>query len=82
MPSQRQCSDRHGPARRAAAAAARAQAQASAAATDVEQANTLRETARAELAAVRLRRAQLAHAIAVLIGEPPSSLQLLPITSR
>lgn len=43
-----------------------------AAATDVEQANTLRQNARAQLAAVRLRRAQLAHAIAVLIGEPPS----------
>lgn len=43
-----------------------------AAATDVEQANTLRQNARAQLAAVRLQRAQLAHAIAVLIGEPPS----------
>jgi NodT family efflux transporter outer membrane factor (OMF) lipoprotein len=49
-----------------------------AAATDVEQADTLRETARAELAAVRLQRAQLAHAIAVLVGEPPSGFQLSP----
>lgn len=47
-----------------------------AAATDVEQADTLRETARAQLAAVRLQRAQLAHAIAVLVGEPPSRFQL------
>lgn len=43
-----------------------------AAATDVDQADTLRENARAQLAAVRLDRAQLAHAIAVLIGEPPA----------
>ena len=49
-----------------------------AAATDVEQADTLRENARAQLAAVRLQRAQLAHAIAVLVGEPPSQLQLAP----
>ena len=49
-----------------------------AAATDVEQANTLRETARAQLAAVQLQRAQLAHAIAVLVGEPPALFQLAP----
>lgn len=49
-----------------------------AASTDVEQANTLRETARAQLAAVQLQRAQLAHAIAVLVGEPPSLFQLAP----
>jgi NodT family efflux transporter outer membrane factor (OMF) lipoprotein len=47
-----------------------------AAATDVEQADTLRQNARAQLAGVRLQRAQLAHAIAVLIGEPPSSFSL------
>jgi outer membrane protein, multidrug efflux system len=49
-----------------------------AAATDVEQADTLRENARAQLAAVRLQRAQLAHAIAVVVGEPPSRFQLPP----
>jgi len=47
-----------------------------AAATDVDQADTLRQNARAQLAAVRLERAQLLHAIAVLIGEPPSLLSL------
>jgi outer membrane protein, multidrug efflux system len=49
-----------------------------AAATDVDQANTLRQNARAQLAAVRLERAQLEHAIAVLIGEPPSSFSMKP----
>jgi outer membrane protein, multidrug efflux system len=49
-----------------------------AAATDVEQADTLRQNARAELAAVRLQRAQLAHAIAVLVGEPPSRFTIAP----
>ncbi len=49
-----------------------------AAATDVDQADTLRENARAQLAAVRLQRAQLEHGIAVLIGEPPSSFALAP----
>ena len=52
--------------------------QAIAAATDVEQANTLRENARAQLAAVRLQRAQLAHAIAVLIGLPASQFSIAP----
>ncbi len=47
-----------------------------AAATDVEQADTLRQNARAQLAAVRLQRAQLAHAIAVLVGEPPSNFSI------
>ena len=49
-----------------------------AAATDVEQADTLRQNARAQLAAVQLQRAQLAHAIAVLVGEPPSTFRLAP----
>jgi NodT family efflux transporter outer membrane factor (OMF) lipoprotein len=49
-----------------------------AAATDVEQADTLRQNARAQLAAVRLQRAQLAHAIAVLIGAPASLFHLPP----
>jgi outer membrane protein, multidrug efflux system len=47
-----------------------------AAATDVEQADTLRQNARAQLAAVRLQRAQFAHAIAVLVGEPPSNFSI------
>jgi outer membrane protein, multidrug efflux system len=48
------------------------------AATDVDQADTLRENARAQLAAVRLERAQLEHAIAVLLGEIPSTFRLGP----
>jgi outer membrane protein, multidrug efflux system len=47
-----------------------------AAATDVDQADTLRQNARAQLAAVRLQRAQLEHAIAVLIGQPASTFTL------
>ncbi len=49
-----------------------------AAATDVEQADTLRQNARAQLAAVRLQRAQLAHAIAVMVGVPPSRFNIAP----
>ncbi len=48
------------------------------AATDVDQADTLRQTARAQLAAVRLERAQLEHAIAVLLGEVASGFALEP----
>ncbi|HUN26531.1 MAG TPA: efflux transporter outer membrane subunit [Steroidobacteraceae bacterium] len=47
-----------------------------AAATDVDQADTLRQSARAQLAAVRLQRAELEHAIAVLVGEAPSDFSL------
>jgi outer membrane protein, multidrug efflux system len=47
-----------------------------AAATDVDQADTLRQNARAQLAATRLQRAQLEHAIAVLLGTIPSSFSL------
>lgn len=47
-----------------------------AAATDVDQAETQRQNARAQLAAVRLERAQLEHAIAVLLGLPPSGFSL------
>jgi NodT family efflux transporter outer membrane factor (OMF) lipoprotein len=49
-----------------------------AAATDVDQAETQRQSARAQLAATRLHRAQLEHAIAVLLGKLPSSFQLAP----
>ena len=44
-----------------------------AAATDLDQSDTLRQNARAQLAATRLARARLEHAIAVLIGLPPSA---------
>jgi NodT family efflux transporter outer membrane factor (OMF) lipoprotein len=48
------------------------------AATDVDQADTLRQNARSQLAAVRLERAQLEHAIAVLLGQVPSLFRLDP----
>jgi outer membrane protein, multidrug efflux system len=48
------------------------------AATDVDQADTLRQNARAQLAGVRLDRAQLEHAIAVLLGRIPSGFSLEP----
>ncbi|MEA3181011.1 MAG: hypothetical protein QOI59_4534 [Gammaproteobacteria bacterium] len=48
------------------------------AATDVDQADTLRQNARSQLAAVRLERAQLEHAIAVLLGRVPSGFSLDP----
>ncbi|HEV7631805.1 MAG TPA: efflux transporter outer membrane subunit, partial [Steroidobacteraceae bacterium] len=47
-----------------------------AAATDVDQAETQRQNARAQAASVRLERAQLEHAIAVLLGKPPSDFSL------
>jgi multidrug efflux system outer membrane protein len=49
-----------------------------AAATDVDQADTLRQNARAQLASVRRERAQLEHAIAVLLGVMPSTFALEP----
>src|SRR6185312_84080 len=49
-----------------------------AAATDVDQAETQRQNARAQQAEVRLQRAQLEHAIAVLLGRPPASFALEP----
>jgi NodT family efflux transporter outer membrane factor (OMF) lipoprotein len=47
-----------------------------AAATDVDQADTLRQNARAQLASVRRDRAQLEHAIAVLLGVMPSTFEI------
>ncbi len=46
------------------------------AATDVDQADTLRQSARAQLASVRRDRAQLEHAIAVLLVVLPSTFGL------
>jgi len=43
---------------------------------DVEQADTQLASAQAQAIDVRLQRAQLEHAIAVLIGEPPAALSL------
>jgi outer membrane protein, multidrug efflux system len=48
------------------------------AATDVDQADTLRQNARSQLAAVNLERAQLEHAIAVLLGKVPAGFTLEP----
>ena len=48
------------------------------AAADVDQADTQRQNARAQLAAVRLERAQLEHAVAVLLGQVPSLFTLEP----
>lgn len=45
---------------------------------DVEQADTQLSSAQAQATDVQLQRAQLEHAIAVLIGEPPASLSLSP----
>jgi multidrug efflux system outer membrane protein len=47
-----------------------------AAAADVDQADTQRQNARAQLAAVRLERSQLEHALAVLLGQVPSVFTL------
>lgn len=49
-----------------------------AAATDVDQADTQRQNARAQLAGVRRDRAQLEHAVAVLLGVVPSTFTLAP----
>jgi NodT family efflux transporter outer membrane factor (OMF) lipoprotein len=49
-----------------------------AAATDVDQADTQRQVARAELSDVRLQRARFEHAIAILLGVPPALFTLEP----
>ncbi|HTY92616.1 MAG TPA: efflux transporter outer membrane subunit [Steroidobacteraceae bacterium] len=49
-----------------------------AAATDVDQADALRQSARAQLAATRLQRSRLEHAIAVLLGSTPAAFSLEP----
>lgn len=54
-----------------------------ASAVDVDQAQTQLQTAKTQAAETQLRRAQLEHAIAVLIGVPPSqfSLKSAPLTA-
>jgi NodT family efflux transporter outer membrane factor (OMF) lipoprotein len=49
-----------------------------AAATDVDQAQAQLHDALAQLAEVRLQRAQLEHAIAVLTGQPPAAFSVAP----
>jgi NodT family efflux transporter outer membrane factor (OMF) lipoprotein len=49
-----------------------------AAATDVDQAETQLHNTEALIAAAKLQRAQLEHAIAVLIGQPPAAFSLAP----
>jgi NodT family efflux transporter outer membrane factor (OMF) lipoprotein len=48
-------------------------------AADVAQARTQLESTRAQAIAVGVRRGQLEHAIAVLIGRPPAELTILPV---
>ena len=49
---------------------------------DVAQAETQLETTRAELVDVGVQRAQFEHAIAILIGKPPSELSIPPATLK
>jgi len=46
---------------------------------DVEQADTQLESAQAQAADLGLQRAQLEHAVAVLLGQPPASVSLPPM---
>jgi len=48
--------------------------------TDVLQAQTTLANARADLASLTAQRAQLEHAIAVLVGQPPAEFSLAPST--
>jgi len=48
--------------------------------TDVLQAQTTLANARADLATLTAQRAQLEHAIAVLVGQPPAEFSLAPAT--
>jgi len=50
-----------------------------AAKSDVDQAETQLESTRAQAIAVRVTRAQLEHAIAVLLGKPPAEFALAPV---
>ncbi|MGC2415760.1 MAG: efflux transporter outer membrane subunit, partial [Stellaceae bacterium] len=52
-----------------------------AAASDVAQAKTQLESTRAQAIATGILRAQLEHAIAVLIGKPPAELTIVPVAS-
>jgi NodT family efflux transporter outer membrane factor (OMF) lipoprotein len=49
---------------------------------DVDQAKAQLESARSLATDIRLKRAQLEHAIAVLIGEPPAEFALLPTKQK
>lgn len=49
---------------------------------DVAQAQTQLETARAQLIDIGVNRAQFEHAIAILIGKPPSELSIPPVVLK
>jgi NodT family efflux transporter outer membrane factor (OMF) lipoprotein len=50
--------------------------------SDVAQAKTQLEAARVQQTDITVQRAQFEHAVAVLIGKPPSAFRLEPITSK
>ena len=49
---------------------------------EVEQARTILETTRAQMVDVGVARSQFEHAVAVLIGKPPSDFSLPPLPLR